>query len=481
MRLVRNSIYNLAGLGLPLLAAVVCIPFLIRELGEARFGLLTLIWAVVSYFGLFDLGLSRALTQLLAIALSQKDYSRSGQISATAMMLMLGLGLLAGISMYVLAPWGLGFIKSIPDFDEAKTAVRWMALAMPFIVMTAGLRGMLEAKHAFKALNLIRLPMGLWTFVGPWLVIIYFGPDLIAISCALSMGRVFACAVHALVVMALMPELKGAWSFEKLWLRPLAVSGGWLSVSNIISPFMGFADRFIIGAVISAGAVAYYTTPQELATKLSIVPGALTAVLFPTLAVQVVQSRQAALLLCKDVLRWLMLVMLPLTLVLVLFANELMSFWISSNFADKSSKLLQLFVVGMFFSSFAQVPYTLIQSAGRAKVTAIIHALEMPIFLFGLFWVATHYGVEGAAWAWLARIAVDTVVMAWASGRVLGGKVYDLLIWTALLALAGVGLAFVGVLLPSMLARISWLLLSCAIVGFLMLHQIKSPQKNKVI
>ena len=62
MRVLRHTFYNLLGLGLPLLAAVVTIPVLVSELGDARFGLLTLIWAVVSYFGLFDLGLGRALT-----------------------------------------------------------------------------------------------------------------------------------------------------------------------------------------------------------------------------------------------------------------------------------------------------------------------------------------------------------------------------------------------------------------------------------
>ena len=64
MKLLRHTAFNLIGLGAPLLVAVGTIPVLIHALGPARFGLLTLIWAVVSYFGLFDLGLGRALTLL---------------------------------------------------------------------------------------------------------------------------------------------------------------------------------------------------------------------------------------------------------------------------------------------------------------------------------------------------------------------------------------------------------------------------------
>ena len=68
MKLLRHTSYNFLGLGLPLVVALFTIPVLVRELGDARFGLLTLIWAVTSYFGLFDLGLGRALTQQLATA-----------------------------------------------------------------------------------------------------------------------------------------------------------------------------------------------------------------------------------------------------------------------------------------------------------------------------------------------------------------------------------------------------------------------------
>ncbi len=57
MKLARDTLYNFVGLASPLLVAFYTIPRLIHGLGDARWGLLTLIWAVVSYFGLFALWL----------------------------------------------------------------------------------------------------------------------------------------------------------------------------------------------------------------------------------------------------------------------------------------------------------------------------------------------------------------------------------------------------------------------------------------
>ena len=65
-RLARNSALNLLGLCSPLLVAIVAIPILIRGLGTDRFGVLTLVWVVIGYSSLFDLGLSRALTKIVA-------------------------------------------------------------------------------------------------------------------------------------------------------------------------------------------------------------------------------------------------------------------------------------------------------------------------------------------------------------------------------------------------------------------------------
>jgi len=64
--LARNVIWNLIGNGAPMFVAVFSIPILIHGLGKDRFGVLALAWALIGYASLFDLGLGRALTQLVA-------------------------------------------------------------------------------------------------------------------------------------------------------------------------------------------------------------------------------------------------------------------------------------------------------------------------------------------------------------------------------------------------------------------------------
>lgn len=60
--------------------------------------------------------------------------------------------------------------------------------------------------------------------------------------------------------------------------------GGWITVSNVVSPLMAYLDRFFISNIIGASNVAFYTAPAEGVQRLSVFPGALSRAIFPKLS-----------------------------------------------------------------------------------------------------------------------------------------------------------------------------------------------------
>lgn len=411
MKLIRHSFYNIMGLGLPLLVAVFSIPVLIRALGEARFGLLTLIWAVVSYFGLFDLGLGRALTQKLAVEFSAENHSRVGSLVATSLVLMAVLGIFAGTLMAALAEWGVGLIKDIPNQQEAIKAVYWMAAAMPSIVLTSGLRGILEARQAFAIVNLIRLPMGLFTFLGP-LLVVYFGEiQLDVIAFVLSVGRGVACLVHGWYAWRQLPLDRGGLTVQRMMIKPLCISGGWMTVSNVVGPLMGYLDRFVVGALASSLAVAYYATPQELISKLSILPSALMSVVFPQFSKLSVDLNKETTELIANITSVTIFLCLPAFCFISFFSFEILALWIGNDFSNKAAGVLSLMACGMLINSISFVPLTWLQAADRSKKVAAIHLLELPVFC-AMLWFGIHkFGIMGAAVAWVLRIVFDACLL----------------------------------------------------------------------
>lgn len=463
MNLARGTLFNLVGLAAPLPLALLAIPLLISAVGDARFGMLTLVWAVTTYLGLFDIGLGRALTLQLSVALERGEHDRIGPLSATALSVMAALGLVGSLAFWLAAPALAGLIKDLPDRHEAIRCMQLMSLALPFVVLTAGLRGMLEAVQAFDLVNFIRVPLGLWTLAGPVLQVTLRPPDLAEITMLLVAGRAVGCIAHALLLGRRLPMLRGRMRVQWALLPGLVRSGGWLTVSNLVSPLMGYADRFILGALLSAAAVAYYATPQEVTSKLWILPGALTAALFPALAGRIATADAQTPALCREALQWLVIVMLPLTLALALFAEVLLGAWLGDAFAAHSAFALQAFSAGMFAGGLAQLPFTILQSAGRARSTAIVHVIELPAFLLLLVWATGRFGVNGAAFVWFARCAIDGLVLFVIATRTvrIGGVPLFSAAEARVTVLASA--AYAGLLLPGMAQRVAWLVAVCAV------------------
>jgi O-antigen/teichoic acid export membrane protein len=411
--------WNLLGFGLPLVVAVVCIPPLIADLGAARFGLLTLVWAVVSYFGIFDLGLGRALTQRISSALGAGRPDAVAGIACTGLAVMAVLGAVSGLLLWGVTPQGVSLIAGLTDPSEASATARAMAWSLPFVVLTSGLRGVLESHGAFRSVNLIRIVTGTLTYALPLAVVRAGSNDLETIAWSLGAMRAFGCAWHAAYVARSVPGAFAPRSFDRSSLPTLLRFGGWLTVGNVVSPLMGYLDRFVVAAVLSLNATAWYVTPKEMVTKLLVVPTALGNVLFPRLSELGTHAQGVAE--AERLERWasslLFAALFPVTLGLALAAPTILHVWIGEEFAREGATAMAIVSLGVLLNGLATVPYLAIQARGRADATAIVNLCELPVFVAAAYAFTREWGVTGAAMAWSLRVGIDLVALSALSAR----------------------------------------------------------------
>ncbi len=188
--LARSTIWNFIGSGAPLLVALFTIPLLIKGLGTDRFGVLALAWAVVGYFNLFDLGMGRALTKLVAEKLGEGQAEEIPKFIWTALALMGMLGVIGAIVAAGLSPLLVQNTLKIPQALQKETlnAFYLLSLSIPVVISSAGLRGVLEAYQRFDLVNIVRIPLGMFTFLGP-LAVLHFSNNLFPVVAVLVAGR----------------------------------------------------------------------------------------------------------------------------------------------------------------------------------------------------------------------------------------------------------------------------------------------------
>jgi O-antigen/teichoic acid export membrane protein len=416
-----NALWSLLGAVLPLGVGLATMPILISKLGVERFGILNLAWLLVGYFSLFDFGLGRALTRLVAERLGSGRAEEIPELAGTATRLIRWLGFAAGFLLAGMSSWLVDWLSISVDLrDETLIGIWILAVALPFVLLSAGWRGILEAYGRFDLFNWVRIPLGVALFLAP-LLVLYMWRGLVPVMVSLAVTRVVGWWLSRYMCFRLCPELKYELKFNVLMVRPLLAFGGWMTVSNIVGPLMVYADRFLIGGLLSATAVAYYATPYEIVTRLWIVSGALTSVLFPIVAARLVGDRELVKEVYRRAIKCIFVLILPPMAVLYLFAEEGLAWWLGSDFSQQGGAAARILLIGVFVNALGQVAITVLHGAGRADWAAKLHLLELPFYLMALVFAAGSYGIEGVALVWMLRVVIDMIVMALMAERLLVG------------------------------------------------------------
>jgi O-antigen/teichoic acid export membrane protein len=415
--LARNTIFNFCGQAIILLIALFSIPLLIRSMGTQRFGVLALIWSFIGYFSLFDLGLGRALTTLVARSLT-KEQTNIPSLIWTGLTLLIFLGFAGALSIFASASWlvrdGLNMPSELQN--ESLTALHLIAAIFPFVITQAGFRGVLEGLQRFDIVNGVNVAFGIFSFAGS-LLALQFSSHLGILAGVVIVGRLLSWIISLRFCFKLIPNL-GFWKVPDLVAAKRLLSfGGWMTVSNVIGPLMVYLDRFLIGALLSVTAVAYYTTPYDVVTRLWIIPSALVSALFPLFSALHASNPSAAKRFFTIGIKYIYIVLFPLTLMITAFAKEGLTFWLDEIFAIQSAVVLQWLAAGVLINSLAHVPFALIQSAGRPDLTAKLHLMELPIYLVCVLFLIKYFGIKGAAIAWTIRVSADSIFLFFLAWR----------------------------------------------------------------
>jgi O-antigen/teichoic acid export membrane protein len=419
-RLARNTLGNLLGDGSPFIVALITIPKLVHGLGIERFGLLTLVWMVIGYFGVFDFGLGRAVTNLVAQHLGRDDERSIGPLVWTGIILMTALGVAGALVLFGTAHWIVYSVLKIPPTlrAEALRAFYLFSLSIPAVITTTAFRGFLEAHQRFGLAIAIRMPMSIYAMAAP-LAVLPFSHSLVPIVATLVVGRFIGLAIHAGICVARFPTLRPALQWSSEAVRPLLSFGGWMTVSNVVNPIMSDLDRFLVGAIVSIQAVAFYATPYDVVTKLFIIPSSFSSVFFPAFSATLVADPGRTRSLYLHAIRSVAMIMAPITLAVVLGARLGLRIWLGPEFASHSTTVVQVLAVGTFIAALTFIPFALIQGAARPDWIAKLQLIELPIYL-SIFWVLTRrFGITGAAVAFLIRFTIELIVFFILGNRLL--------------------------------------------------------------
>ncbi len=412
MNLRRNAALNLAAAAATPAISLFTIPLYLTMIGADRYGVMALVWLLLGYFGLIDLGVAKATAYRIA-GLQAASAEKRAETLWTALTINLMLGLLGALLLWPIATIMLTRLIPVDAAlaSEIHATRPWLALSLPLLTTSAVLSAALQGEERFLELNVIQVSSAAAFQTFPLLAAMAIGPRLDILVAAAMLARCFALILFAVRCRDMLS--RGPATARAASATHLLKFGGWVTISAITGPVMLILDRFLIGAQLGPVAVTIYSVPYQLSQLISLLPGALCSALFPRLSSLAAQARRP---LAQQALRLLLLFITPCIVAAILLLRPFLVWWIDEEFANTATTLAQLMLIGIFFNSSARVALVLLLAEGRPDLVAKCHLLELIPFIGLLYLALIHFGLIGAAVAISVRMTIDFFLLLHLAG-----------------------------------------------------------------
>ena len=174
--IANNFLINIIGLLLPLIVGIICIPFAIKGLGVQPYGLLTIIWVILGHITLLDFGISKSIIKYISERSIQEDNILLNKIFWTSIITSVFIGIMLILLLWISLSFQLFNILKIESTlkYEFIQLIPYIAIVVPFILITSGLKGFLEAHRRFDIVNLIQIPITILSMIIPALTYLLF-------------------------------------------------------------------------------------------------------------------------------------------------------------------------------------------------------------------------------------------------------------------------------------------------------------------
>lgn len=407
-KVVKGSMWTLAGSVLPLAVSFISTPFIIRFLGAESYGVLLLVGLIPTYFSFADFGMGIASTKYASEAFGQGDRQKEAQVVWTAAAIALIASSIVAIPVFLFS-YPIVRALNVPEHLLTQASIALRIAAAAFVL------GILGSVVNSPMLSRLRMDFNTVTQAAPKILlaaitpfILYFGGGIVG---AVSWAFVVAAATFVGVLYfssRLLTELPQP-QFNRRLLRPLITFGGAWIVGAFAAVLLVNFEKLVLTRMVSVQALAYYSVAFTFANTATMFAQAMIQSLIPAFAQLLGPERRAEFgALFERGMRLNLMLLLPGLMLMVVIARPFFTLWAGEDFGRESVVPFYILSVGLFFNIAAYLPYSALIARGRTDLFAKLYWVELALYAVAAVVLISYFGIMGAAIAWAFRVLLDT-------------------------------------------------------------------------
>lgn len=443
LRLARNAWSNLLGAAVPALVMLCTVPLVVRGLGEAGYGVYSLVTAIVGYFAVMDINLTAGSVKYIAQYRANGEADRIAETVSFGLATYAGIGLAGALGICVCAAWLVESVFAVPPAlrQEATSTLQLAALAFLCGQLQMYLNSVPQALLRYDISSRLEIMFGTLLPLAT-VGVLALGHGLFEVV----LLRVLASSLHGLLLWRAIRRLLPGWR----WRWPaggaraaLLRFSGWSFLSRFAALSYAHADKLVIGALVGVAGLAYFAVAATLANRVLGLSFRLSAVLFPAASALAARGELARLdALYLKATRYVAYLNGAILVLVAVFAYPLLGYWMNAAFAQHGATILALMACSQFVDSLTSLPSLVNDGMGHPRISGLFAVARALIGLGAVTAGVALRGIDGAAWGHLAvSLVFSTAFLVYVHGRTVPTSLRRLLVRGYLTGLAGIALA----------------------------------------
>lgn len=442
LRLVRNAFSNLMGALVPSIVALGTVPLVVRGLGDAGYGVYSLVTAIVGYFAVIDINVTAGSVKYIAEFNARQDREKISETVFFGLMVYALLGMAGALGLFAGAELFATRVFTVPPQLIPETVATLKIAALGFLVgqLQAYLQSVPQSLMRYDISSRIEMVFG--TCV-PLLTVavLMLGYGLFEVILLRVISSSVHCTLLWLGIRRLLPGLRFRWARPDIK-RDLMGFSAYSFLSRFAALSYAYADKLIIGALIGVTALAYFTVASTLANRVLGISYRLSSVFFPAASALAANGELARLnRLYLKATRYMVFLNAAVLVLVAVFAYDILLYWMNPEFARNGSIVLAVMALSLFVDSLTSLPSWVNDGMGHPRISGLFALVRAACGLLIVYVGVLQGGIAGAAWGHLvASLAFSALFIVYVHGRSVPTALADLLAKAYAPSFAGVGL-----------------------------------------
>lgn len=425
-QLKKGAILSYITIFLTNIVGLILTPFIITKLGDAEYGLYTLIGAFVGYISVLDLGLNNTIIRFVAKYRAEKNKEGEENFLAITMLIYIVISLvvvLSGVVMY----YNLGtvFSNSLTLSELGKAKVMFvilifnLAITLPGGAFTAICSGYEHFVYP-RAINIGRYVVRSAMVVA----LLIAGGDAIGLVILDTIMNLLVIFFNGFYVLKKLKVVFKLHRFELFLVKEIFSYSIWIFVFALVNQFQWKVGQVVLGSLTDTTTVAIYAVGIMLGTYYGAFSTAVSSVFLPRATKMIVNesSSEDLTLMMIKIGRISFLILLLILGGFILFGEDFVNLWVGNEYKDSwfIALIIMLAYTVALVQSFAHL---ILEAKSKFSFKAIVYIFFLSLgTLLGAFLVKD-YGVKGMVIGTTIGWVVSQIIMNYYYYRVIKLKI----------------------------------------------------------